>query len=150
MELALGLIETKGLTAAIEAADAMTKTAAVQLVGYEVATGGVVCVKIIGEVAAVKSAIDEAANRASRVGELLSVHVIPRPDIEVDKIIHVTTFPGSGEAVQYDQGAQNLDGLSVTELRRIARETKGLGIKGREISKANKEKLIEEIKKAVQ
>ena len=86
MEYALGMIEIKGLIGAIEAADAMTKTAAVHLIGYELATGGYTCVKISGEVAAVQSAVEEAANRSSRVGELISVHVIPKPHCEVDSL----------------------------------------------------------------
>jgi microcompartment protein CcmL/EutN len=148
MELALGLVETRGLIGAVEAADAMTKTAEVQLVGYEVSTGGLTCVKIVGEVAAVKSAVEEASNRAARLGELVSIHVIPRPDADIETIIGDVTIPGSEEAVQYGDGAMNLELLSVTELRRIARETKGIAIKGREISKANKEKLIKAIRKA--
>jgi ethanolamine utilization protein EutM len=147
MELALGLIETRGLIAAVEAADAMTKTAEVHLIGYEVSTGGLICVKIVGEVAAVKSAVEEASNRAARIGELVSIHVIPRPDVDIETIIHEVTDPGSEEGVQYNYDAMDLDSLSVTDLRKIARETKGIGIKGREISKANKDKLIEAIKK---
>lgn len=149
MELALGLVETKGLVGAVEAADAMTKTAEVRLVGYEVSTGGLVCVKIVGEVAAVKSAVEEASNRAARIGELVSIHIIPRPDADLQDIIDAVTVPGSAEAVPYDgHGGIDLDMLSVTELRRIARETEGIGMKGREISKANKEKLIQAIRKA--
>jgi microcompartment protein CcmL/EutN len=147
MELALGILETRGLVGAVEAADAMTKTAEVRLVGYEVSTGGYVCVKIVGEVAAVKSAVEEASNRAARIGELVSIHIIPRPDADIEKIIEDVTIPGSQEAVHYEQAIPDLDGLSVTELRRIARETTGISIKGREISKANKEKLIKAIKK---
>ncbi len=148
MELALGLVETRGLVGAVEAADAMTKTADVRLLGYEVSTGGLICVKIAGEVAAVKSAIEEASSRAARIGDLVSIHVIPRPDTETEKIIHDATIPGSQEAVQYNHEAMNLDALSVTDLRRIARETKGIALKGREISKANKEKLIKAIRKS--
>jgi microcompartment protein CcmL/EutN len=148
MELALGLVETRGLVGAVEAADAMTKTADVRLVGYEVSSGGLICVKIVGEVAAVKSAVEEASNRAARIGELVSIHVIPRPDGELEESIDAVTIPGSEEAVQYNNDTMNLDFLSVTELRKIARETKGITIKGREISKANKNKLIKAIRKA--
>jgi len=83
MELALGLIETKGLVGAIEAADAMTKTANVQLIGKEYAKGGLVTIKIMGETAAVKAAVDAGAAAAARVGQLVSVHVIPRPVIKL-------------------------------------------------------------------
>ncbi len=87
MQLALGLIETKGLIGAIEAADAMVKAANVKLVGKEKVKGALVTVKIIGEVAAVKSAVDAGAAAAQRVGQLISTHVIPRPDIQIDNII---------------------------------------------------------------
>ncbi len=87
MQLALGLIETKGLVGAIEAADAMVKAANVKLISKEKITAALVTVKIIGEVAAVKSAIDAGAAAAQRVGELVSAHVIPRPDEQIDDII---------------------------------------------------------------
>ncbi len=148
MELALGLIESKGLIGAIEAADAMTKTADVHLIGYEVSTGGLICVKIVGEVAAVKSAIEEAANRASRIGQVVSVHVIPRPDADIEQLIQEYSTPGADEGILYSNEADDLESLSVTELRRIARETRGIALKGRQISTANKEKLIKAIKDA--
>lgn len=87
MKLALGLIETKGLVAAIEAADAMAKAASVQIVGKEKITGGLVTIKIVGEVAAVKSAVDAGAMAAQRVGQLVSTHVIPRPSDELVPLI---------------------------------------------------------------
>lgn len=87
MELALGLVETKGLVGAIEAADAMTKTANVRLVGKELVRGALVTVKIVGEVAAVKAAVDAGAAAAQRVGQLISIHVIPRPDDQIDFIV---------------------------------------------------------------
>lgn len=84
---ALGMIETKGLVAAIEAADAMVKSANVQLVGKEQVGGGLVTVMVRGDVGAVKSATDAGAAAAEKVGELVSVHVIPRPHAEVDNIL---------------------------------------------------------------
>jgi len=84
---ALGMIETKGLVGAIEAADAMVKSANVQLVGKEQVGGGLVTVMVRGDVGAVKSATDAGAAAAEKVGELLSVHVIPRPHAEVDAIL---------------------------------------------------------------
>ncbi|MDQ2899205.1 MAG: BMC domain-containing protein [Acidobacteriota bacterium] len=88
---ALGLIETKGLVGAIEAADAMVKTANVVLTGKEFIGAGYVTVTVRGDVGAVKAATDAGAAAARRVGELVSVHVIPRPHEETEKII-----PGSG------------------------------------------------------
>ena len=84
---ALGMVETRGLVAAIEAADAMVKAANVQLVGKEQVGGGLVTVMVRGDVGAVKSATDAGAAAAEKVGELLSVHVIPRPHSEVDAIL---------------------------------------------------------------
>ncbi|MBI3268663.1 MAG: BMC domain-containing protein [Planctomycetes bacterium] len=85
--IALGLIETKGLVGSIEAADAMVKAAKVTLIGKEVIGGGYVTVMVRGEVGAVKAAVDAGASAAKRVGELVSVHVIPRPHSEVEQIL---------------------------------------------------------------
>lgn len=84
---ALGMIETKGLVGAIEAADAMVKAANVQLMGKEHVGGGLVTVMVRGDVGAVKAATDAGAAAAERVGELISVHVIPRPHTEVNNIL---------------------------------------------------------------
>jgi ethanolamine utilization protein EutM len=84
---ALGMIETKGLIGAVEAADAMVKTANVVLVGKEYIGAGYVTVMVRGDVGAVKAATDAGAAAARRVGELVSVHVIPRPHAEVEKIL---------------------------------------------------------------
>ena len=84
---ALGMIETKGLVAAIEAADAMVKAANVTLIGKEHVGGGLVTVLVRGDVGAVKAATDAGAAAAQRVGELVSVHVIPRPHTEVESIL---------------------------------------------------------------
>ena len=81
---ALGMIETKGFVAMVEAADAMVKAAKVELVGYEKIGGGVVTAIVRGDVAAVKAATEAGQRAAERVGELVSVHVIPRPHINVD------------------------------------------------------------------
>ena len=84
---ALGMIETKGLVGAIEAADAMVKAANVTLIGKEFVGGGLVTVMVRGDVGAVKAATDAGAAAEQRVGELLSVHVIPRPHAEVEDIL---------------------------------------------------------------
>ncbi|WP_226986737.1 MULTISPECIES: BMC domain-containing protein [Carboxydothermus] len=81
---ALGLIETKGLVAAIEAADAMVKAANVTIVGYEKIGFGLVTIMVRGDVGAVKAATDAGAAAAQKVGELVAVHVIPRPHTEVE------------------------------------------------------------------
>ncbi len=84
---ALGMVETKGLVGAIEAADAMVKAANVRLIGREQVGSGLVTVMVRGDVGAVKAATEAGANAASRVGELVSVHVIPRPHADVEMIL---------------------------------------------------------------
>ncbi len=84
---ALGMVETKGLVGSIEAADAMVKAANVVLVGKEYIGAGFVTVFVRGDVGAVKASTDAGAAAARRVGELVSVHVIPRPHAEVEKIL---------------------------------------------------------------
>ena len=86
-KLALGLVETKGLIGAIEAADAMVKAANVTLIGKERIGGGLVTVMVRGDVGAVKASVDAGAAAAKRVGELVSVHVIPRPHGDVESIL---------------------------------------------------------------
>jgi microcompartment protein CcmL/EutN len=84
---ALGMVETKGLVGAVEAADAMVKAANVQLVGKEQIGSGLVTVMVRGDVAAVKAATDAGAAACEKVGELVAVHVIPRPHAEVETIL---------------------------------------------------------------
>ena len=87
MQEALGMVETRGLVAAIEAADAMVKAANVTLIGSEKIGSGLVSVMVRGDVGAVKAATDAGAAAAEKVGELISVHVIARPHVEVDNIL---------------------------------------------------------------
>ena len=99
--IALGMVETRGLVAAIEAADAMVKAANVVLIGSEYVGGGFVTVMVRGDVGAVKAATDAGAAAARRVGELASVHVIPRPHEEVEMILPQTSkgsFGGRSES----------------------------------------------------
>ncbi|HIC1548037.1 TPA: propanediol utilization microcompartment protein PduJ [Klebsiella pneumoniae] len=87
MNNALGLVETKGLVGAIEAADAMVKSANVQLIGYEKIGSGLITVMVRGDVGAVKAAVDAGSAAASVVGEVKSSHVIPRPHSGVEAIL---------------------------------------------------------------
>jgi len=87
MKESLGMIETRGLTAAIEAADAMLKAANVELVGTEKIGSGLVTVFVRGDVGAVKAATEVGAEAAQRIGELVAVHVIPRPHTDLAKIL---------------------------------------------------------------
>lgn len=144
-ERALGFIETKGLVGAIEAADAMVKAAKVKLLGIEVTIAALVTVKVVGEVAAVKAAVDAGAQAAEKVGELISTHVIPRPHDDTEYIVY--------EEITYrDENNlrrkfEDLEQMPVRLLRSLARDTPGFPIQGREISKANKKLLLEEFKK---
>jgi len=91
---ALGMVETKGFVGAVEAADAMVKAANVQLLGKEYIGAGYVTVFVRGDVGAVKAATDAGAAAARRVGELISVHVIPRPHAEVERVLPVNGRTG--------------------------------------------------------
>jgi microcompartment protein CcmL/EutN len=202
VDYALGLVETKGLVAAIEAADTMVKTANVVLIGKEITRGALVTIKIIGDTAAVRSAVDAGAAAAQRVGELVSKHVIPRPGDGLEELIfaksHLTQneveqifnrepallvkkdFPLQEEEPIAPQSESDdevseepkeepvqeelytmpegltpelqayfkqLDLMTVHELRRFARTVEGLSIYGRQISRANKKELVEELLK---
>jgi ethanolamine utilization protein EutM len=194
LEYALGLIETKGLVGAIEAADAMTKAAEVELIGKERTGGGLITVKIKGDVAAVRAAIDAGAAAAQRVGQLVSVHVIPRPDDDTEILIYplssktakiplslkfstesakpshkVTRKKKEDSQIERDVSSETteieatiadipksedeqtyhlqLDAMTVHELRRYARSVQGLSIIGRQISRANRDQLIDELMK---
>lgn len=181
IDFALGLVETKGLIGAIEAADAMVKTSNVKLVGKEKTDPAMMTIKIIGDTAAVRSAVEAGAAAAERVGQLISKHVIPRPAEGMESIIFKNSFlskkdidlllgnapkkeivaseknsaedkkesslavPESGEQKEYfDQ----LNAMTVHELRNYARKIEGLSIFGRQISIANKDELLKELLKA--
>lgn len=177
LEYALGLIETRGLIGAIEAADAMLKTSEVSLIGREHSGGGLVTIKITGDVAAVRAAVEAGAAAAQRVGELVSTHVIPRPDDETEILIHTAKPepppktrrgrpprrespvqpeqpqapeepPAEASFVPAEDEAEyrkQLEAMTVHALRHYARGVKGLSIFGREISRANRDDLINEL-----
>lgn len=132
---ALGLVETRGLVGAIEAADAGTKAADVVFTGREYADAGLVTVKFRGDVAAVKSAVDAGAAAAERVGQLVSVHVIPLPDSQTEL---AAEDPAVGNRPPGDLGT-----LKVVELRQLARQTSRFPLQGRAIARASREELLE-------
>jgi len=207
VDYALGLVETKGLVAAIEAADTMVKTANVTLIGKEVTRGALVTIKIIGDTAAVRSAVEAGAAAAQRVGELVSKHIIPRPGDGLEELIfaqHQRTqeeeqqilveqpsdsdtieiplpdqpsviplnkqsdevgeelkevqkeIPAPEEIYMMPEGLSSemqayfkeLDLMTVHELRHHARSSTGLSIHGRQISRANKKELMDELLKS--
>jgi len=105
---ALGMIETKGFVGAVEAADAMSKAANVVLVGREYIGGGLVTVFVRGDVGAVKAATDAGAAAARRVGELVSVHVIPRPHRELEQVLEAAGLASADGAQQLSGGAKQI------------------------------------------
>lgn len=141
-EQALGLIETKGLVGAIEAADAGLKAANVQLLGSERADAGLVTVMFVGDVAAVRSAVDAGAAAAERVGELISAHLIPRPHPELTEVVGEE---GGGDAPAAAGGGYDvakLERAKVVDLRAMARKIPDFPIKGRDIARAGREELL--------
>lgn len=196
LNLALGLVETRGLVAAIEAADAMVKTSNVRLIGKERTDPAMITIKIIGETAAVRSAVEAGAAAAQKIGQLVSKHVIPRTADGLEEIIFEKSIltddeikellgdgfeskvsspaaidkteaePAASELFEenneqeplekYDAPSgsdrdsyrEQLQQMTVHQLRNYARSVEGLSIYGRQISKANKEELISELLKA--
>lgn len=176
MDFAFGMVETRGLIGAIEAADAMVKTSNVRLVGKERTDPAMITIKIIGDTAAVRSAVEAGAAAAERVGQLVSKHVIPRPAEGVGDLIFAKSFLTEEEiallmgsnalpAIEDDDAREDVEfsppqsserdaylseltSMSVHQLRSYARGVKGLKIYGRAISMANKEELLDELMKA--
>jgi len=147
---ALGLVETRGLIAAIEAADAMVKAANVQLLGTEKTIAALITVKVVGEVGAVRSAVDAGAAAAERIGELVSCHVIPRPHESLEDIVYEETSLPPSVAPARRLSLAEIEKTPVRRLRRLARDIPDFPIKGREISKANKDLLVQKFKEHAQ
>lgn len=145
---ALGLVETRGLVAALEAADAMVKAARVMLVGMEKADAGLVTIQVAGDTAAVQSAVDAGAAAAQRVGEIVATHVIPRPSDEVRAMQMNGTKPAPApRKAARPRRQDSLEEMTVRELRAFAREQDNLSIKGREIARANRQQLLDALRK---
>ena len=140
-EQALGLIETRGLIGAIEAADAGLKAAPVELLGTERVDAALVTVLFSGDTASVKAAVDAGAAAAERVGHLVSVHVIPRPDPQLDALEH-DAEDGGGTPAAERRSPPRLEEMKVVELRHRARQTQNFPLKGRELSRANRDELL--------
>lgn len=139
---ALGLVETMGLVGAIEAVDAGTKAAPVEFAGREYADAGLVTVCFSGDVAAVKAAVDAAAAAAERVGQLVSVHVIPQPHRDLD--LFADDF-SHAEFRDENNGSANpalLGQMKVVELRRAARSVPNFPIKGRALARASRDEIL--------
>ena len=146
---ALGMIETRGLVGSLEASDAMVKSSTVILLGKEYVGGGHATVFCRGEVGAVKAALDAGALAAKKVGELLTVHMIAKPDSQIETLlpppnwVWIPPWNPSGALRQLDP-----ETLTVVELRKLARELPRVGLSGRDISKAGKDALVAAIRKA--
>ncbi len=151
---ALGLIETRGYTALIAATDSSAKYAHVDVLSVQRASGGLVLIALVGDVASVQAAVDAGSREAQTVGELISAHVIPRPDESVWRMLGVrttdaskpATTPRKAKKAAASEAPEDLDALPVRELRRIARSIDNIGLSGREISRASKRDLIEAIR----
>ena len=144
-EQALGLVETKGLVGAIEAADAGLKAANVRLLSTERADAGLVTVMFGGDVAAVRAAVDAGSAAAQRVGQLISAHVIPRPHEQLAAIEgdDDAAPPGARPPMKggrYDIAA--LESAKVVELRAMARQIPGFPIRGRDVARASRDELL--------
>ena len=179
-DYALGLIETNGLIAAITAADAAAKSAAVVVSSAEVTDGAILTVRIEGELGAVQAAVEAGAQAAQLVGELVTVHVIPRPDKLLAPILpqlryvskyhpeeqrlSLTAEESDAEEPNLPASAQRqakarsqsmptsvhqLEEMTVPELRNLARVIENISIKGREISMAGRQQLLDAIRIAL-
>lgn len=139
---ALGLLETFGLIAAIEGADAMLKAADVRLIAQERTVPGLITNTIIGETAAVRAAIDAGRAAAERVGQVVSAHVIPRPDGDVWTLLGRTTVRASDDEAAKASAPDGYEAMTVSELRSLAREQATEAFSGRTISRAPKQQLV--------
>lgn len=135
-ERALGLVETRGLVAAIEAADAMVKAAQVVFLGKEVTDASLVTIKVVGEVGAVKAAVAAGAAAASKVGHLVSTHVIPRPHEEAEKFIYEASERARLE------GKVDFSVLSLAEIRERASAIPDFPLSKTKIMQSSKSTLL--------
>jgi len=140
---AIGLIETRGLIGVLEAADTAAKAADVQLLGIDRIGGGLVSVRFRGDTASVQAAVSAASEAVRRVSELISAHVIPSPAIDAEGVLRTVPPSPSSEPLSKD-----LRSLPVARLRQLARKTPGVPLQGRQISRANKDKLLDALRAA--
>ncbi len=142
---AIGLIETRGLVGVIEAADAAVKSAPVELLGIKPIGGGLVSTHFRGEVAAVQVAVQAGVEAALKVSEVISHRVIPAPHLDVENLLlhHPQATPPPAQPPP-----DELEGLPVTRLRQLVRQLPDAQLKGRQVSRANKETLLRELRRA--
>ncbi len=146
-DFALGMVETRGLIAAVEACDAMLKASAVQLVRRRVTWPAIVTICVTGETAAVQAAVDAGARAAAKIGRVLGCHVIPRPALAVEELVgglgQDSWVPEGRLAELQTPAPRALEEMPVRELRALARTCEGFPLTGREISNANRSELLE-------
>jgi len=137
---ALGFIETRGLVAALEAADAMLKSAQVSLIGIERTDAALMTVQITGETAAVQASVEAGVAAASRIGDVVSSHVIARPARDVYIMQTASSNQSQAKSASFEE-------MTVRELRAYARTLDNLSIQGREIARATKQQLLDALDK---
>ena len=152
---AIGLIETRGLVGVIEAADAAAKSAQVELLGIEQIGAGLVSVRFSGEVAAVQVAVDAGVQAALKVTEVISHHVIAAPHLDLKDLLQgqVPAPPAAAPrqavaAAALTPDPSELHRLPVVRLRQLVRQLPDSALKGRQVSRANKQALIDELRRA--
>ena len=142
---AIGLIETRGLVGVIEAADAAVKSAPVELLGIKPIGGGLVSTHFRGEVAAVQVAVQAGVEAARKVSQVISHCVIPAPHLDIENLL--LHQPGAA-TLPTQPPPDELEGLPVAHLRQLVRQLPDAQLKGRQVSRANKETLLSELRRA--
>ena len=142
---AIGLIETRGLVGVIEATDAAVKSAPVELLGIKPIGGGLVSTHFRGEVAAVQVAVQAGVEAALKVSQVISHRVIPAPHLDVENLLLHQPQATSPPA---QPPPDELEGLPVARLRQLVRQLPDAQLKGRQVSRANKEALLRELRRA--
>ena len=152
---AIGLIETRGLVGVIEAADAAAKSAQVELLGIEQIGAGLVSLRFSGEIAAVQVAVGAGVQAALKVTEVISHHVIPAPHLDLRDLLQAQVSSAPTAPPQQAVAAaalapdpSELHRLPVVRLRRLVRQLADSALKGRQVSRANKQALIDELRRA--
>ena len=153
---AIGLIETRGLVGAVEAADAAAKAGLVELLAFEQIGGGLVSVRFSGDVAAVQVAVKAGVEAAQRIGEVLCHNIMPAPHADLLSTLSPSrqkskTEPRSrapSPTFFSESANENLEDVPVTRLRQLVRQQPDAQLKGRQVSRANKKELIAELRRA--
>ncbi len=157
---ALGFVETLGYIGAVEAADVCLKAANVRLIGIQLVKGGLVMVAVTGDVGSVKAAVDASRTAVEKVGQLISVHVIPRPAADISRLLEDREEAGEVYTGQETEGNEASDGIEsdgfltlglieklnsmkVVELRNLARQSPGIKMERNRIKFANRKELME-------